>query len=259
MKSSRGNNNIIYKTKQIRRFYSAHRNKWKQFYPSECWVFNRILKDKKTFGRILDVGCACGGLGMALAQRKSVVSYSGIDINAEAVRWAKENIKLSVPARFISGDIVKAALRRKFDTVVSLSCADWNIETRKIISACWEKVKPGGWLIISLRLTDEDGINDIGKSYQSINFFGRERKPEIANYVVFNFKDALKLFKNLTPCPMMIGAYGYWGKPSPQAVTLFNKLVFAVFYIKKPINHVPGSIIAEFNLPMELFEGGKIK
>ena len=55
------------------------------------------------------------------------------------------------------------------------------------------------------------------------------------------------MIKNLQPIPKFIGAYGYWGQPSPTAVTPFKKILFVVFYIQKGIGESYGvSIIREF-------------
>jgi len=248
--------NIQYKTKQIAKFYSAHRQKWDEFYPSERWVFDRVAGWQKVLGDILDVGCACGGLGLALSQRFVLNSYTGIDINEEAILWACDNQKMPVPTKFISGDVLKQKLNKKYDTVVSLSCADWNIETKRIIDCCWDKVRPGGNFIISLRLTEKEGINNIKKSYQYIDYSGGRGGSEVASYVVFNFKDTLRMMSELRPRPQFVGGYGYWGVPSKTAVTLFDKLFFVVFYIQKQVvilDREEQSIKTEFNLPIEIF------
>lgn len=245
--------NIKYRSKEISEFYSCNRQSWEQFYPSERWVFEKIAGRSKQLGDLLDVGCACGGLATALMEKFVLASYTGVDINKGAIEWAIKERKLGIPATFIDGDIVKLSMNRDYDVVVSLSCADWNIETDSIINICWLKVKPGGHFIISLRLTPEKGVNDIKRSYQHINFSGNEKKPEIANYVVFNFKEALHAFKQLDPSPELIGAYGYWGKPSQTAVTPFDKLIFAVFYIRKPVQAVGQGTRVEFNVPIDIF------
>lgn len=246
-------NNIVYKTKQIKDFYSHHRKNWDEFYPSERWVFEKVFSDKPSAGDILDVGCACGGLGLALSERFSLNSYTGVDINEEAIEWAKKGLGLSFPATFISGDIVGMKLDASYDTVISLGCADWNIESSKIISSCWEKVREGGSLVISLRLTDKEGVSDIKKSYQHINFNAEEKNPEKANYVVFNSREALALLKNLSPKPELIGAYGYWGKPSATAVTCYDRIAFSVFYIKKAKEGFVFDTRLEMNLPEDVF------
>lgn len=244
--------NIQYNTKEIVRFFSSNRQKWEEFYPSEKWVMERIVSQTNTLGDILDVGCACGGLGAALSSKFKLDSYTGIDINRDAIDWASMNQKLAVPAAFIASDILSQELNKRYDVVFSLSCADWNIETEGIINRCWDMVKPGGYFVISLRITERESVNDIKKSYQYIDFSGSEAEPEIANYVVFNFKDALAMFKALIPIPLLIGSYGYWGRPSPTAVTPYSRLLFAVFYIKKGQTDSNKGIYCEFNLPIDI-------
>jgi SAM-dependent methyltransferase len=245
--------NIHYSSKQLVSYYQCNRQRWDEFYPSEKWVFERLFTETGKCGDILDVGCACGGLGKAFCDRFILDSYTGVDINQDAIDWAENNVDISVPVSFYCGDIVDLDLGKLFDVVLSLSCADWNIETGRIINTCWSKVRPGGYFIISLRITPEKSINDISKSYQKINFSGEDKKPEIANYVVLNFKDSLELFKTLTPKVDLIGAYGYWGKPSDTAVTVYDSLVFSVFYIRKAKDTNCKSTDCEFFLPVELF------
>ncbi|MDP2939796.1 MAG: radical SAM protein [Candidatus Omnitrophota bacterium] len=156
--------NIIFNSKQLLEFYSCNRQKWEEFYPSEKWVFEKIAKDNKIFGDVLDVGCACGGLGVALSNRFILNSYTGVDIHKDVIGWAKGEQKLTITANFICGDVVNLDINRQYDTVVSLSCADFNIETNTIIKKCWSFVKPGGYFIASLRLTDKKGINNIQRS-----------------------------------------------------------------------------------------------
>lgn len=245
-----GDRNIEYKSKQIAEFYRCNRRKWNDFYLSERWVFEKIASETGTLGTVLDVGCACGGLGRALNSKFPLASYTGIDINKDAIDWASREMKLSIPAHFIAGDIADSELNEHFDIVVSLSCADWNIETDRIVRGCWQKVNKGGYLVISLRLTPAEGVNDIRKSYQYINFSGDEENPEIANYVVFNMKDVLALMSGLNPPPELIGSYGYWGKPSSTAVTPFDRLVFAVFYVRKGSGRERTRLV--FDLPGEI-------
>lgn len=253
------NKNIKYKSKQILEFYSSNRQRWKEFYPSERRMFEKIAGKRMSLRDVLDVGCACGGLALALHEKFFLNSYTGVDINRDVIEWANKKVKLPIPHNFICADIIKLRLNRCYDTVVSLSCADWNIETRKIIDACWKRVKYGGYFVISLRITPEKGINDIKKSYQYINFSAKERNPEVANYVVFNFREALMTIKELNPQPELIGAFGYWRKPSSMAVTPFKKLIFAVFYIRKGMENSHQKIRAEFSLPKDIIYRDRIK
>ena len=250
------NKNIKYSSLELIDYYCENRSKWDDVYPSEKHVFEKIAAERDGLGDIFDVGCACGGLCSSLHTKFKINSYTGIDINNEMIDWARKERRVDIPVEFISGDVLEIELAKKFDTVVSLSCADWNIKTEDIINDCWGKVKEEGYFIISLRLTAEESINDIKKSYQLINFSGDNKNPEKANYVVFNINDILDLFKGLVPKPVIIGSYGYWGKPSETAVTLYDKLVFAVFYIKKAKNDNL-DIKIQFDLPDDIIENIK--
>ena len=65
----------------------------------------------------------------------------------------------------------------------------------------------------------------------------------------------LSLLSRLPHAGHLLG-YGYWGKPSPTAVTPYCALVFAVFALQKGTEQrqTPS---AELHLPMSLFNGPK--
>ncbi len=230
--------NIIYTTDEIAQFYGNNRTYWDDFYPSEQWIFERAAEQNGSLGHVLDVGCAVGGLGRALAEKRLITSYTGIDINKQAIDAAKSiGEPSSVQNHFISGDIVTTNELGSglFDTVISLGCADWNIETEAIIRRAWDVLAPGGNFIISLRLTPEKGTNDASQSYQHIVFDDKAvDDSEIAPYVVFNINDAIALLAGQRPAPDNLMGYGYWGPPSSTANTRYDRLVFAVFAVGKP-------------------------
>lgn len=244
--------NLTYTSEELTKYYQSHRDRWEEFYPSEQWVFDRIFNETGDLGAVLDVGCAGGGLGAALTERFQLDSYTGVDIHKGIIAWAQANRRLEVPAEFLADDILTMPAGKSFDLVTSLSCADWNIETEQIVDACWQRVRPGGYFVISLRLTTGAGINDITRSYQQINFSGQDPRPETANYVVFNAREAIAMLEGLSAAPDLVGAYGYWGKPSATAVTPFAKILFTVFYVRKGSG---GEMRAELNLPGGIFTG----
>ena len=235
------NKNICYKTDELSNFYSRQRICYSEFYPSEQWIFKKVAGRELKMGRVLDVGCACGGLADALKERFSVTEYVGVDINAQAIEKAKMRLKTKDVRnrRFECGDILDMNCLKPemFDTVFSLSCADWNISTREIISACWGYVREGGAFVLTLRLTQKASLLRMSESYQHI-YFG-EKLPnninglERAPYVVLNVKDALFILGNLEPKPKKITGFGYWGKPSQSAKTAYNRLVFTALALEK--------------------------
>jgi len=256
-----GGKNIIYSTDAIAKYYTFHRIKWDDFYLSERWIFERVAGAKRSLGRVLDVGCAVGGLGCALLEQFSVAEYVGIDINRQAIEIAKSG-KSSYPigrCHFMCGDILEMETlpAEGFDNVFSLSCADWNIRTRDIINGCWRYVVKGGHFVLTLRLTSEDSLSDIEKSHQYICFEdeavecmeGFERAP----YVVFNANEAITMLNRLDPKPARIIAYGYYGKPSPSARTMYDRLCFTALAVRKGGDEDQHpETLGEFHLPVDL-------
>ncbi len=248
--------NIEYKTDEIAHFYTQHRNTWVDFYESERWILERIAGKEGNLNRVLDVGCAAGGLGRALAERFLLTKYVGVDINEQAIQAAiAMEDTFTVACEFVHADIIAPTCLpgQQFELVSSFGCADWNIDTMKIVNASWEHVSPGGHFVISLRLTSESGVNDMARSYQYIHF-GPGKPTELeekANYVVFNWCEALTMLASLSPPPGHILGYGYWGNPSSTAVTPYDRLVFTVFAVRKT-EPGPNGPQVELHVPIDL-------
>ena len=243
--------NIIYTASEIEHYYSNNRIKWSQFYPSEQNIFDSC--GIKQGDSVLDIGCGCGGLGLALKERFFITDYTGIDISEQAVITGSI---MNPDGFFVAGDILSISpdslIKKQFDIVVSLSCVDWNIEFEKMLSVAWDYVKPGGLFISSFRLTDLFGVvleNVLSTSWQYINFNGI-RQGEKAPYVVMNAKDLIE--KLCAFYPKNITANGYWGKPSLTAVTPYQKLCFSAFSIKKRMEGDDSSIQFDITLPEEI-------
>lgn len=249
--------NIHYKTDGIAKFYSHNRVQWGQLYPSEQFVFERVFTEHGTIKTVLDAGCACGGLGRALHQRFGIEHYTGVDINPGSIEWARsEQINYPVPSQFECADIAEGpdGLKdRRFDLVVSLSCADWNCDTRKIIKTCWDYTADGGYFVFSFRLTNRPTLNSLEEGYQYVHFdhtqqlIGNEEK---APYVVTNVSEMLEMIHGFHPRPDRLMGYGYWGAPSPMAVIPYKKVVFSVLAVRK--NQESSETMAELLLPLDL-------
>lgn len=245
MSSATGN--IPYTTPAIEAFYRQHRIRWQQFYESERVVLEEL--DLGAASSVLDIGCGCGGLGLALNERFGVNDYTGVEINAQAAATARA---MNPRARFLCADILgvsSAELPQEgFDLVVSLSCIDWNLQFAPMLARAYGYVKPGGHLLASLRLTTGDSLLDMRKSYQYINFEGH-RSGEIAPYVVLNVAALLRELLALAPAG--VRAFGYWGAPSASAVTPVTKVGFTVVAVQKP--RAPAATTRfDLQLPTEL-------
>jgi SAM-dependent methyltransferase len=221
--------NIPYQTDELARYFAHNRIAWEQFYESERVIIARTDLDSSR--TVLDIGCGCGGLGLALRERFGVQRYTGVEINRQA---AEAGRKLNPDARILCGDILDLArtelLEQRFDAVFSLSCADWNVRFDDTLAAAFSLVAPGGALVATFRLTEGEGCDDITRSYQYINFQGK-CEGERASYVVNGARDLMRKLESFGPSE--IAAFGYWGAPSATAVTPYSKLCFAAFAVRK--------------------------
>ena len=78
-------NNIHYRSEELSKYFSKNRISWDDLYESERNVFKYINPLEKA--ETLDIGCGCGGLGIALKQKFNLTSYTGVEINKEASQF----------------------------------------------------------------------------------------------------------------------------------------------------------------------------
>jgi len=231
------NQNIHFKSEEISNYFKVYRSRWEDFYPSEKFIISKTLNKQKKIGNLLDLGCASGGLGLAIFEKfpeLSFSSYTGIDINPQNIELAySRNWPKNLKTQFYCQDfLLEKKLKRDFsDIVVSLSCIDWNVEFLLMLNKAFEFVTPGGFLILSMRLTEKNWTPDFAKSYQWINYSGKELNPEKTHYVIFNVKDSIMSLMKLNP--QSLDMFGYYGPPTKLSVTPFNELIFVVVAIEK--------------------------
>lgn len=241
--------NIKYESESFLNYYSKSRMTWEEFYPSEKKILASTISKFNQGFEMLDAGCGCGGLGKALSERFNMKYYMGVDCNKKEIDYAKEFNRLSVPHHYICEDIVSYKDDKQYDIVVSLSCIDFNIDVKGMLESCWAKVKRGGYLVTSVRLTNQETINDINKAFQ------RLKGNEVANYVVFNIDDFIKMISGLRDNPVdLIEAFGYWHAPAEGTVVKYDRLCMSVFAIRKALTgEYDGKPITHFEFPDDLW------
>lgn len=242
--------NISYQNKDIAAYFASNRVRWDQFYPSEREVITAVAPTPQT--RVLDIGCGCGGLGLALFEAFGVVDYTGVEINKAA---ALTGIQMNPRAKILEGDILNVGaaglVDQQFDLVFSLSCVDWNVEFEPMFRTAWTKVAPGGSLVATFRLTDSAGCRDMDRSYQYINYEGR-KEGELAAYVVLNAAELMSIFIGLEPARVHV--YGYIGGPSSTAVTPYDRLCFVACSVYKRRDSDGPEIECALDVPPEIRE-----
>lgn len=242
------NMNIPYQTPNIANFYSKQRVKFDQFYDSEKLAIRKL--DLRTSDKVLDIGCGCGGLGLALFDQFGITEYTGVEINELAVLEAR---RMNHRATVHHGDFLKISntliLGEKFDRVFSLSCIDWNIQFDEMLFTAWNHVANGGSLVATFRLASPERIDKQFESFQYINFEGK-LSGEKAPYLVFNLQELLEKLTGLFPSS--ISANGYFGSPSKTAVTPYKKICFAAFIMTKGIGQQVQKPHLDLQIPEEL-------
>jgi len=226
--------NLHYSSEGLADFYATQRMSYEDFYPSERWALE--LLDLQKTSSILDIGSACGGLGKALHDRFGCTEYVGLEIHDKAARIGNE-VVASFGGRVLCGDILDAeqilqaaGIAPAFDTVVSFSALDWNLDVLRNVQSAWSHVKPGGVLVMSLRLHPRLCLLDLATSYQSTTP-GQAESDEIAPYVIINLQSAIGEAAALDPeCVQVLG---FWGDPSVTAVTPVERIVFCLAVLRK--------------------------
>ena len=248
------NRNIHYRSENISEFFSTNRIQWEQFYESEKNILDRLTYSAGS--TVLDIGCACGGLGIVLKKKYGITAYTGVDINNNAIGLG---VGLNPEAKLICGDFLEVSTkelgRDSFDYVFSLSCIDWNIEFNSMLDAAWNLLKEGGTLVVTLRLTLSPSVIDIKKSYQFINYSDK-LEGEIAAYVVLNANELIQLLMKFAPSK--ISAFGYLGKPAATAVTPFQEICFTTLAVTKQRIRKKDPTIFALNLPDKIIESLEI-
>lgn len=240
--------NIKYQSQNIEAFYKNHRIRWADFYESERKVFEMLELNENT--SVLDIGCGCAGLGLALKERFGVQNYTGVEINEQAAHTGKI---LYPESTILANDIMEKSdllPENGFDLVVSLGAIDWNIRFEEMLFRAFELVKPNGYFLCSYRLTTQPTQNDLNTSYQFVDFEGKQ-EGEKAPYIVSNAKELVNMLKKTHPSE--IKGYGYWGKPSATAVTPYDQVCFAVIALQKTVEKTE-KVIIDLQLPEEILQ-----
>ncbi len=245
--------NIKYESDSFLKYYSKERMVWDEFYPSEKVILESVINKFNRPVDIIDVGCGCGGLGKALAEKFDIGYYVGVDCNAKEIDYARKYNKLDIPHEYRCGDAATFEDAKKYDILVSFSCIDYNLDVVGMLKNCWDKVKPGGYLVTSIRLTENESINDISRAYQILD------DKEVANYVVFNLKDFLNLAMKLDNNAVdEIETYGYWHAPAEGTVVEYSNLCMSVFALKKARSaDTKKTVTLKLELPCDLILGEK--
>lgn len=198
----------------VLRFFEDHRTTSRDVYRSEWFFIKDRLRDGMT---VLDIGCAQGGFAAILAEHVKDLQYTGVDISAAMVEAARARFPqhrfLTVP----EGNY--AALgQARYDLVLVLGILHLHETWRETISTAWRHT--GGSLILDLRETDEQTVEDKSLSYMRMDFNRDDDTHREARvpYNVINSHDAQEIVRSLCPGARAVNLYGYETDVAASAV-----------------------------------------
>jgi trans-aconitate methyltransferase len=235
--------NIAYRSDTIANHYQSSRICWDQFYPSERHVIEQINPTPDC--RVLDMGCACGGLGLALKERFGISNYTGIDINPQAIAQAHT---MHPDGTFICADFLTIAdsYTDSADLAFSLSCADWNVHTTPLLRALLNTVRVGGKMVFSCRLTNQPDLQEPLQGRQAVVFDSTTQATEFAPYKVYSLSQIQRIFRQLGPLSDVYG-FGYWGDiPGTVRDLPLSRAFYVVFSLTKAAQSQTTRVVLNF-------------
>jgi release factor glutamine methyltransferase len=154
----------------------------------------RSSGDKKL--RMVDVGTGSGCVAMAIASELPNVQIEAIDISAAALEVAKQNAKKLgfERVKFYESDLLSAA-QGQFDIIVSNPpyvgrCESDKVQRevrehepdiavfggeqgldiyRRLIPQSWDKLKPGGWLLMEIGFSIEVQVKELLSGWSEVS------------------------------------------------------------------------------------------
>ena len=171
------------------------------------WILSWELPDTR---RVLDVGCGSGVLGLTLAAERPDWDVTLADVSPEALALARENAdSLDISnARFIESDLF-AAVVGAFDGIVAnlpyvpdseratmarevlhdpalalFSGADGLDLIRRFIPEAFQRLKPGGWLVLEI---GHDQASQVAGFLQASAFTAIDVKTDLSGIARFPF------------------------------------------------------------------------
>jgi len=171
------------------------------------WILSWKLPEKQ---RVLDMGCGSGVLGLTLAAEQPAWDLTLADVSPEALALAEENAGLLGigDAQFVHSDLFHA-LDGTFDGIVAnlpyvpeseratlarevlhdpalalFSGADGLDLIRRFIPEAFERLNPGGWLVLEI---GHDQASQVAGFLQASSFSAIEVKTDLSGVARFPF------------------------------------------------------------------------
>lgn len=180
-------------------FFSKNRKTTKDLYPSEWQIIKPLLHEGI---KVLDIGCAQGGMANVLTENLNEFEYVGIDINPHMID-AAQNIYPQHKFFCIKENEFNILNEQKFDLVLALGFMHLSENWRQTLALAYPYSTK--YFVFDLRLTHHASIENKHVSYFSTNFTDGMRVLDVqalecVPYNVINHTEALsQIYLNCNP------------------------------------------------------------
>lgn len=200
---------------QLVEFFSGHRNRPEDLYPSEQRFLPELAAGAQT---ILDVGCAAGGFVDIWHAYNPALHYTGVDVSASLVAAARG---LHPEESFLVGDCAEGLPLPDgaADLVAALGWLHWEPRYARALRELWRLT--GRSLFFDVRLLD--GPEDV---------VGTQEIPGGETpYLCLSWPRFAKLLDELAPGS--IRACGYLGPPATTVQGMPEEICLAAFVLDR--------------------------
>lgn len=204
-------------------FYTAHRNRPEDLYPSERRFLPWLATQAAT---VLDVGCGAGGFRNIWRHYQPDIRYIGVDVSFPLIVAAR---RLYPDSEFHQGNCAEGLPLpdRCAEVVQALGWLHWEFRYQETIKELWRVT--GRYLFFDVRLVGGAERPVIGK--QRLAFVKPWDGETTTPYICMAWPSFAVLLVELKPTTLL--AYGYWGKPAETVMGVDQDVCFATFILEK--------------------------
>lgn len=204
-------------------YYTDYRNKFEDLFDSEKKFMNEF---SSLNGSYLDIGCALGGMYEILHALNPKIHYTGIDIAPKLLAIAKKKYP-DCEFRLYDG-ISLPYDNNTFDRILTLGTTVHDPNFTDLLLEAYRVTKDA--LFFDIRLIQNmPTISSMDKGH--VLDGSGVKYP----YVIANYSNFIETLSHLSPSPLKIKGYGYWGKANEDAVLAkgYEKICMATFLLYK--------------------------
>lgn len=225
-------------------YWTAHRAKLSDLYPSERHFFEPMMKGSLS---TLDIGCAAGGSALFSREVNPELAYVGIDVSQDLIDGAQLRLGHLPNTEFISFDGHSLPFEdRRFDSVFSFGVFHhlnhWKelaVESLRVSSK---------YVLFDLRLWSKETLMDSSVSYQKLSLAGEWDQKSIMPYNVISMNDFLAFAHQLKQNGVSCKGFGYYRPPTDLAVTPAKEVLMLSVLLEKNQSNLNHTASIELNL-----------